>query len=198
MEIRVDGDTVEITGYVNAVERFSRPLSEHGRTFVEKIAAGAFDEALRAAGGVPVYLNHDSSRRLASTADGTADLLEDSIGLRARRVVIQDKEIAGKARSGGLKGWSFGFQARDDEWEVAEEGKPEKRTIKALSLSEVSLISDGYTPSYYGTSVETRGGESLATEYRGEAFEKGAKEKEKESESPLAAWRERAERLRNG
>ena len=42
--IRAD-DTVEIDGYVNAVERLSKPLSDRMGQFVERICKGAFAKA---------------------------------------------------------------------------------------------------------------------------------------------------------
>lgn len=156
-EIRADG-VLHIEGYVNAVERDSRIVMcpECGKC-VEQIAAGAFGNALRAAKNVDMLLNHDKGRKIGSTSEGTLALTEDSIGLRAS-ADITDEEVVEKARNGLLRGWSFGFKATDTEIEQRSQGVP-RRHVKALSISEVSLIDDRYRPCYAGTSIELRADE---------------------------------------
>ena len=156
-EIRADG-VLHIEGYVNAVERDSRIVMcpECGKC-VEQIAAGAFGNALRAAKNVDMLLNHDKGRKIGSTSEGTLALTEDSIGLRAS-ADITDEEVVEKARNGLLRGWSFGFKATDTEIEQRSQGVP-RRHVKALNISEVSLIDDRYRPCYAGTSIELRADE---------------------------------------
>lgn len=156
-EIRADG-VLHIEGYVNAVERDSRIVMcpECGKC-VEQIAAGAFGNALRAAKNVDMLLNHDKGRKIGSTSEGTLTLTEDSIGLRAS-ADITDEEVVEKARNGLLRGWSFGFKATDTEIEQRSQGVP-RRHVKALSISEVSLIDDRYRPCYAGTYIELRADE---------------------------------------
>ena len=114
MNVEVRGESVVISGYVNAVERFSKPITSKLRdkmqTFIERIKAGAFKTALKRNENVKVLLNHDMNRELANTNDGSAKLEEDNIGLRAE-VIITDKEVVEKARQNKLVGWSFGFYA---------------------------------------------------------------------------------------
>lgn len=161
-EIRADG-VLHIEGYVNAVERDSRIVMcpECGKC-VEQIAAGAFGNALRAAKNVDMLLNHDKGRKIGSTSEGTLTLTEDSIGLRAS-ADITDDEVVEKARNGLLRGWSFGFKATDTEIEQRSQGVP-RRHVKALNISEVSLIDDRYRPCYAGTSIELRADEEGAEE----------------------------------
>lgn len=159
MKVTVRKDTVIIDGYVNAVERFSRPLFENPiGWFVEKIKAGVFALALKKAKNVDVYLNHDESRLLASTTKGTAVLKEDNVGLRAT-VTISDPEVIEDARNGKLRGWSFGFTAdKDERTPVASDDGTGlvERVITALTLFEVSIINDKALPAYVGTSIEAR------------------------------------------
>ena len=161
-EIRADG-VLHIEGYVNAVERDSRIVMcpECGKC-VEQIAAGAFGNALRAAKNVDMLLNHDKGRKIGSTSEGTLTLTEDSIGLRAS-ADITDEEVVEKARNGLLRGWSFGFKATDTEIEQRSQGVP-RRHVKALSISEVSLVDSRYRPCYAGTSIELRADEEGAEE----------------------------------
>lgn len=157
MNVEVRGDTVVITGYVNAVERYSKPITdtlrEKVQTFIERIKAGVFRTALKRNDDVKVLLNHNWNRELANTKDGTAKLEEDNIGLRAE-VTITDAEVVEKARQNKLVGWSFGFYANADE--VGAEGNNTTRTLTDLDLIEVSILDDTKSPAYYGTSIEAR------------------------------------------
>lgn len=157
MKVEVREDSVFISGYVNAIERFSKPIREplHGkiRTFIERIKAGVFRTALKRNDDVKVLLNHDENRVLATTKDGSAKLEEDNIGLRAE-VTITDKEVVEKARNNQLVGWSFGFYPNSDELGV--EGETETRTLLDIDLREVSILDDTKSPAYYGTSIEAR------------------------------------------
>jgi HK97 family phage prohead protease len=167
MKVEIREDSVHITGYVNAIERFSKPIKEtlHGkiRTFIERIKAGVFKTALKRNDDVKVLLNHNHDRVLATTKDGSAKLEEDNIGLRAE-VTITDKEVVEKARNNQLVGWSFGFYANADE--LGAEGETETRTLTDLDLIEVSILDDTKSPAYYGTSIEARSEGEKMLEYR--------------------------------
>lgn len=182
MKIEVREDSVHITGYVNAVERYSKTIREKKngkiRTFIEKIKAGVFKTALKRNDNVKVLLNHDHNRELANTKDGSAILEEDNIGLRAD-VTITDKEVVEKARNNKLVGWSFGFYANSEEEGV--EGNQETRTLTDLDLIEVSILDDTKSPAYYGTSIEARAEGEKYMEYRAtlEEIEIEAEEKHK-------------------
>ena len=157
MKVEIRNDSVVITGYVNAVERWSKPLRMNLRgvmqRFIERIKAGTFRTALKRNDNVKVLLNHNPDRELANTKDGTAILEEDNIGLRAE-VTITDPEVVEKARNHKLVGWSFGFYSNCDE--VAQEATMATRTVTDMDLVEVSILDDTKSPAYYGTSIETR------------------------------------------
>lgn len=150
--IRAD-DTVEIDGYVNAVERLSKPLTDRNGTFVERICKGAFKKALGRAEDVRILLNHNWDRDLGGLADKNLKLDEDAIGLHAR-AIIKDADVVKKARNGELVGWSFGFT--DREVENGEEKGLALREVKDLDLYEVSLIDRSKIPAYDGTLVAVR------------------------------------------
>ena len=167
-EIRAD-NTLHIEGYVNAVERDSKPIIVSGiGKCVEQVRAGVFGAALAGNPMVEILENHDRSRKLGSTADGALSLSEDSIGLRAS-ADISDADIVEKARTGQLKGWSFGFIAKSQEIEQRAENIP-RRVITGMTLTEVSLIDGKYSPCYSGTLVEVRAadtaGETVVVEFR--------------------------------
>ena len=150
-------DTVTIEGYVNAVERNSKPLYERGLHFIERIASGAFKRAIRRASNIQALLNHDKLHEIANTSTGTLELEEDNIGLRAK-LTTSDPEVVKDANEGNLVGWSFGFREIPEETKQMidpETGLP-LRKINNLELIEVSLLNRKRTPAYSGTLVEVR------------------------------------------
>lgn len=167
MNIEIRNESVVISGYVNAVERWSKPLRANLRgtmqRFVERIKAGTFKNALKRNDSVKVLLNHNPDREVANTKDGTAILEEDNIGLRAE-VTITDPEVVEKARNNRLVGWSFGFYSNSDE--VAERETIATRTVTDMDLVEVSILDDTKSPAYYGTSIETRSEDGAVIEIR--------------------------------
>lgn len=157
MEIRIRNDSVEIDGYVNSVERKSKPLNSRMGKFVERICKGAFKRSLEREDDVRLLLNHDRSKDLGGIKDGNLELYEDNIGLRAR-ATITDPDVIQKARNGDLRGWSFGFMDRDVENKRDEDGYP-LRNVRDLDLKEVSLLDRTKTPAYDGTLVMVRADE---------------------------------------
>ena len=155
MKLFIRSDSVVIEGYVNAIERNSKPLNERGVRFVERIKAGAFGRALKRAKNVKILLNHDKSRVLGGTAEGTLELEEDSIGLKAR-ATITDPEVIDDARNGNLVGWSFGFYDLPEGVTEGTEDGVKLRSVKDLDLREVSVLDDTRNPAYEGTLIEVR------------------------------------------
>lgn len=174
MQIRVKGDCVEIEGYVNAVERKSKPLWSRIGQFVERICKGAFKKALSRNDNVRILLNHDPARDLGGTKDGNLELEEDNIGLHAK-ATITDPEVVKKARNGDLVGWSFGFYDREVEQRTDEDGFP-LRNVKDLDLEEVSILDNTTTPAYDGTLVAVRSEETSI--FYGETFADGIQVRE--------------------
>lgn len=165
MKINIRGDHVEIEGYVNSIERKSRPLMSRIGQFVERICKGAFKKAIERNDNIRLLLNHNWDRDLGGTKDGNLTLTEDNIGLHAR-ATITDKDVVEKARNGSLVGWSFGFKDREVENSV-EKGIP-TRDVKDLDLFEVSILDRTKTPAYEGTLLSVRSDEEF--QYFGEPF----------------------------
>ena len=170
MKIEIRADSVTLEGYVNAVERPSKPLLSRFGEFIEKICAGAFGRALERNKDVRIFLNHDPKRDLGGTGTGELELEEDNIGLHAR-ATITDPEVIKDARNGDLVGWSFGFEDRAvDITQDGETGLP-FRMVKDLNLYEVSLLNREKTPAYNGTLVNVRSDEDGKTINLGESVE---------------------------
>lgn len=153
MKINIREDSVEIDGYVNAVERLSKPLNSRIGKFRERIKAGAFKRAIERNDDIHVLLNHNPDRDLGSTKRGNLELREDNIGLRAK-ATITDADVIEKAKHGDLVGWSFGFSDRDVD--TRDEDGMMTRDVKDLNLYEVSILDRSKVPAYDGTIIQAR------------------------------------------
>lgn len=156
MRVTLRSDHVEVEGYVNSVERNSKPITDSAGHYIERMCAGSFTRALNRNNDVHILLNHDWTRDLGSTAKGSLELHEDSIGLHAR-ATIYDSDVIDKARNGDLVGWSFGFTDVDvDESSVDSDTNLPLRKVRDLNLEEVSILDKTRTPAYAGTLINTR------------------------------------------
>lgn len=179
LQVRIKGDAVTIEGYVNAIERKSKPLMSRIGQFVERIKKGAFKRAISRNDNIKLLLNHDWQRELGSTQDGTLELTEDNIGLRAR-AKITDPDVVQKARNGELVGWSFGFT--DREVDKHDEGGIPTRDVKDLNLYEVSILDRSKKPAYEGTLVSVRSDDEAY--YHGAMLEQEINIREEQTEAP--------------
>lgn len=164
MRIEIRNNSVILDGYVNAVQRFSKPIPSLKGKFIEQIEARAFDRALDRAQNVDLLLNHDPNKKLGSTSDGNLQLFEDNIGLRAI-CTVTDPDVMEKAKKNELRGWSFGFYTLDDDWKDDESGI-QRRTVKELDLFEVSIVDNTKNPAYSATSIEMRDDKEVMAENR--------------------------------
>jgi HK97 family phage prohead protease len=189
VKIQIRADCIEVEGYVNSVERLSKPLMSRMGQFIERICKGAFKRALKRNDNIRILLNHDWNRDLGGTKDGNLDLCEDAIGLRVR-ATITDKDVVDKAKRGDLVGWSFGFTDVDVDSHL--ENGVTVRNVKDLDLFEVSLLDRTKIPAYDGTLVTVRSdderylhGDALLDEIEVREIEEGTETTEEtETEEP--------------
>lgn len=148
-----DGGGTTVAGYA-AVFNSDADI---GGYWVERIAPGAFADTLRS-DDILALAAHDSARVLGRTSAGTLRLREDSRGLAAE-IDLPDtsdgRDVAELVRRGDLKGMSFGFIVRKEQWD--EKVDPPLRTILAVELIEVSAVA---RPAYGDTSLGMRSLES--------------------------------------
>lgn len=161
MKVEIRNDSVKLEGYVNVVQRDSRPISSVRGKFIEQIEPRAFQKALDRTNNVDLLFNHREDRKLGSTSNGNLTLYEDSIGLRAI-CEVKDPEVRQLAESNSLRGWSFGFVTKEDRWN--EDGDIARRYVSDLDLKEVSILS--VQPAYIATSIEARDGVESMKENR--------------------------------
>lgn len=165
-ELRADG--LHISGYVNVPGRESRPVLTPRGKVIEIIEQRAFARAIERAGDIQMLLDHDKTRVLASTSEGTLNVREDEVGLRAESVVTDPDVIAG-AKAGRLKGWSFNMKKVVDSIEERADNLPIRR-VKDFDMDEITLVMNK-VPIYSSTSVEVRAGAEEEVETRAISLE---------------------------
>ena len=136
----LEGDNLNIEGYVNAVGRESELLfsPKKGKWFKEIMEPGVFKRALQNNVDIPMLLEHDYSKEIARTSNGTLELTEDSIGLKFK-ATITDEELYSSIKNGEINSCSFGFVCEEEEIEFVS-NRVEKRYVKDIQLLEVSLV----------------------------------------------------------
>lgn len=160
MEFRVLGtdlscieNTRKIGGYINVTERESEILynKNKGKWFKETMKKGVFERALDRANDIPLLLQHDWDKKLASTSNKTLNLREDQVGLRFE-AEIEDEKLYSEIRDGKINHCSFGFSVVTEQIEPIN-NRLEKRNVEEINLYEVSLVKN---PAYEGSIVEAR------------------------------------------
>lgn len=195
MRIEIRNDSVVLDGYVNVVDRESKPIPSVKGKFIEKIKPGAFQRSLEKRANVDLLLNHDKNRKLGSTSEGNLELFEDNIGLRAI-CTVTDPDVIDKAKNKELRGWSFGFYAEKDKLESVENGY-ERRIVEELDLFEVSIVDNTKNPAYAGTSIEMRDDNEVFIENRTTEFKAvTVHEKMEESNTYYEKLKNRSEKIK--
>ncbi len=153
MKVREEGGKKYLEGYFSV---FNEPYKVFDG-WEETIAPGAFGRYLASGEDTKVLWNHNSDLVLGSTANRTATLNEDNIGLFGSVEMNENDQEAlnGYARvlRGDVDGCSFGFDiARMEEW-WDDDGVYHTRITEVDPLYEVSPCT---FPAYKGTSINAR------------------------------------------
>lgn len=150
-----------ITGYA---AKFHSETTIAGE-FREMLAPGVFRRTLRENPDVLMLIGHDLNRVLGRTSAGTLELNEDTTGLwfslTPDETTPSGQEAIGNVRRGDVRGCSFGFRVRAEEWRDGGARLP-LRVISDVDLYEVTLTA---APAYGDTSATMRianGGASAA------------------------------------
>ena len=141
-------------GLVNGTETWSHEMGIH-RKFVEKIKKGVFTRAIEKAPRIDFLAEHDSTKLLASTENGSLELFEDSEGLKMRAEICPTsygKDMYELMKAGMVRHMSFGFKSLKDKWEKRSTGLYE-RTIEDMKLVEVSVVRN---PAYAMSGISAR------------------------------------------
>lgn len=153
METNDDG-TLTVSGYVNKTEQRSVMLGK-GQKFKEVITRGAWQRAIDKSKEIHFLAEHDKSKILASTRNGSLELREDDEGLYMSATISPTswgKDYHQLIKDGILQNMSFGFKPTKDAWRNL--GDHFERTVSELDLFEVSVVRD---PAYASSSISARG-----------------------------------------
>lgn len=156
IEFREEGDDATISGYA-AVFNKETVIGGAMWGFREKIAPGAFDEAI-GRDDVRALFNHDANILLGRTVSGTLRLSVDKRGLKYE-VDLPDtthaKDVRTLIKRGDVSGSSFAFKVDEDDWDETpiKKGELPIRTIRKAELFDVSPVT---YPAYPQTSVSAR------------------------------------------
>ena len=153
--ITTDNTDMIVEGLVNKTESWSHTLGMR-KKFREKICRGAFDKAIQTAPRIDFLAEHDSSKLLATTENGSLELWEDSEGLKMRAKICPTsygKDMYELMKSNLVRHMSFGFRVISDKWKKLSNGTFE-RIVDALELSEVSVVRN---PAYPQSAIAARG-----------------------------------------
>lgn len=162
MELRFNDASIEanedgsmtVRGYVNETNKYSHMLGREQK-FREVIKPGVWERALNKAKEVFFLAEHDKTKILASTRNGSLELREDQRGLYMEARISPTswgKDYYQLIKDGILQNMSFGFRATKDSWRNM--GDYFERTVNELELFEVSVVRD---PAYASSSISARG-----------------------------------------
>src|SRR5579864_2692450 len=152
-ELRAEsaGDKFQIAGYAAL---FNSPSKNLGG-FVETIAPGAFDRALREKQLVRFTFNHSMDAVLARSDNSSLALSTDSKGLRfvaqLNSNIQQHRDIFEACKAGLYNECSFAFTVAPNGQTWSTDGT--RRTLTDIDLADVSLVG---VPAYSGTSASAR------------------------------------------
>lgn len=126
-----------------------------GYGFTERIAPGAFTNALKRKDDVRALFNHDANHILGRTTAGTLELWEDTKGLGFRVVLPETQFASDLSQSiarGDINQCSFAFIPDGENWDEKNKGNV-IRTITDVQLFDVSAVT---YPAYEQTRVSLR------------------------------------------
>jgi HK97 family phage prohead protease len=163
IEMRAEGDGRSFTGYAALFNTPSLPLP-----FTEYIRPGAFKRSLQSRNRMMLLWNHDTSNPLASTRNGSLQMVEDERGLKVTATLPDTtlgRDISELVRTGVVDSMSFGFSVKRDTW--TQDGQT--RYLEDVTLYEVSLVS---TPAYEATAgtVSVRSGDGISADALADAL----------------------------
>ncbi|PKA40444.1 HK97 family phage prohead protease [Rhizobium sullae] len=177
VEVRADSDKRTLVGYAAKFDR----IANIGNYFQEKIAPGAFSDAIK--GDIRALVDHDPGRVIGRTKSGTLRLQEDGVGLLVEIDVpntTDGNDLWELVSRGDISGMSFGFRVTKETWD--ETGDVPVRTIEKLELHEVSAVA---WPAYEDTTIGLRSLEAA----RAEGGARDEAERRKEENAAAAARR---------
>lgn len=131
----------------------------------ESIAPGAFAKSITQ--DVRALYNHNHDKILGRVSAGTLTLRDDSHGLWGS-ITINRKDtdamnVYERIKRGDITGCSFGFEIRDEEYEIKPDGSIHYTIKEVDPLYEVSPV---VWPAYEATTITSRGNDAAQIKQR--------------------------------
>lgn len=162
LEIRASEDGKEdsrtIRGYAAVFNTDNSQIDQEGRGFVERLDPHCFDGVINKSDVCALYEHDYATGILArcTNGKGTLKLSIDKKGLLcefdAPHTTLGDNVLESVKR-GDLRGMSFAFRTKTDEWSHDEDGNYTRVIKEVEQLFDVSLVA---MPAYDKTSVSLR------------------------------------------
>lgn len=146
--LTADSENKKLTGYVVQWNKDSELLWGE---YIERFAPNAFSHSLAGGQDVRALFEHDHTKLLGRTSSGTLSLQEDTIGLRFELTPPDTqlgRDLLVSVERGDIRGMSFGFIAKKNEWDFSVE--PNLRTVTEAELFEITVTS---IPAYPDSSL---------------------------------------------
>jgi HK97 family phage prohead protease len=123
--------------------------------FRERIAPGAFLDAIGPGQDVAALFNHDPNQVLGRTTSGTLRLEEAAASLAfAVDINPDDPQALGvlaRVKRGDVRGASFSFTVGDEAWDYPKDGLPIRTILRVDELFDVGPVC---FPAYKATRVQ--------------------------------------------
>lgn len=152
-----------LVGYAAVYNSLSADLGG----FKERIMPGAFKTSVTGGADIRALVDHDSTKLLGRTSNGTLRVMEDEKGLRVEIDVPHEttygRDIMALVKRRDVRGMSFGFRVPEGGQRFTKEGGQTIRELTNIDLREVTVTS---IPAYGGTSVSVRVAPTVADEIR--------------------------------
>jgi HK97 family phage prohead protease len=145
-------DEGKLVGYAAVFNSRSHDLGG----FIEVIAPGAFERTLRENPDVLALVEHDTSKVLARTTNGSLRIAEDARGLRVEITPADTsyaRDLLALVKRGDVAGMSFRFRPYPNGHAMDLRSSPPIRTLTSVELKEVSVVVE---PAYPATEVSVR------------------------------------------
>ncbi|MDK7419257.1 HK97 family phage prohead protease [Bacillus paranthracis] len=186
-ELTGSDEDLKVSGYVNKTNQWSQQLGVR-KKFVERILPGTFNRALQAGNEIHFYAEHDPSKILATTRNGSLTLREDEQGLFMSATISDTswgRDYHTLIKDGIIQNMSFGMKVLKDSWKKLSDGTYE-RSISDLFLGEVSAVRN---PAYAQSTIAARSIEVIEDVEVPEVTEKQEGKRELTLEEELAVKR---------
>lgn len=186
---------LRFSGYIAKFDEDSKELREHGLKFVERIAPGAFRNAIER-DDVRLLVNHDKAQVLGrnSVAEGEPGYLkleEDEAGLRFEAVATDTtyaRDLHTNVEAGVIDACSFGF--RNPKYKDSKRGDGKLvRELQDCELFDVSIVT---YPAYNSTVASARDLDEAYEQLR-EEFGEGSDPSEKAETPPVGLLKKKLE-----